>query len=297
MVDQKINLGIPVAKLVFSAADAPQLANLPDLGPVLRDCLTKKKCNSSFLVHCLQGCMPVAKSACKPPSADQASCCIMLHVLLATLLGIYPNCVKKPPFAVRSRLFARVHGLLTCCAEAQASFAAKHRALLILALAEYVCRLIPVYFPAEHESMCSNQAVLAYFQQGPAIFDAFRQDSVDDGTEDWAKLSEAAQEAHEKLSRTYRSKCRLPQQLKKAPHSETTLGALRAALDCPKIVPYGCHWSNESLLCTEYASLLGEQGHEQDVTAIHSLVKVAELPGSIRRMQVGQFFEELEIIF
>jgi hypothetical protein len=134
--------------------------------------------------------------------------------------------------------------------------------------------------------MCSNQAVLAYFQQGPAIFDLFRQDCVDDGTEPWARLSEAAQEAHDKLSRTYRSKCRLPQQLKKPPHSETSQEALRAALECPRIVPYGCHWSNESLLAAEYASLLGEQGHEQDVTAVHSLVRVAELPGSVRRMQV-----------
>jgi hypothetical protein len=143
-----------------------------------------------------------------------------------------------------------------------------------------------MYFPAEHEAMCSNQAVLAYFQQGPAIFDLFRQDCVDDGMEAWAKLAGAAQEAYDKLSRTYRSKCRLPQQLRKPPHSETSPEALRAALDCPSIVPYGCHWSNESLMAAEYAFLLGEQGHEKDVTAMHSLVRVAELPGSIRRLQV-----------
>jgi hypothetical protein len=208
-------------------------------------------------------------------------------VLLATLLGLYPNCVKKPPFAVRARIFARVHGLLTACADAQAAFAAQHRPLLVFALAEYTCRLIPVYFPAEHESMCSNQAVLAYFEQGPAIFDAFRQECVDDGMEPWAKLAASAQEAHEKLSRTYRSKCRLSQQLKKPPHCETSIEALRAALECQRMVSYGCHWSNESLMSTEYAALLSEKGLERDVAAIHSLVKVAELPGSIKSMQVS----------
>jgi len=276
-----------VHDLVFSADDAPQLANLPDLGPALRDCLMKKKCNGNSLVHHLQGCLPVAKSACKAPPVDQPSCCIMLHVLLATLLGLYPNCVKKPPFAVRARIFARVHGLLTACADAQAAFAAQHRPLLVFALAEYTCRLIPVYFPAEHESMCSNQAVLAYFEQGPAIFDAFRQECVDDGMEPWAKLAASAQEAHEKLSRTYRSKCRLSQQLKKPPHCETSIEALRAALECQRMVSYGCHWSNESLMSTEYAALLSEKGLERDVAAIHSLVKVAELPGSIKSMQVS----------
>lgn len=285
MAHRGISLGFPLRTLVFSWTDAPQLGTLPDLGPVLRACLVQRRWNASFLAHCLHCCLPVPRSAAKIPAPDAASCAVLLNVLLATLLGLYPSCVKKPPFQVRTQLFARVHALLTAPSDAQQAFAQRHASLFVFALAEYACRLLPALFPAEHESICSAQAVSAFFQQGPAVFDAFRQDSVDDGREPWGKLAAAAQECNDRLCRTYRSKCRLPQQQRRQQPADLSPALLSASLAAPKLVPYPCHRASEGLLRDEYAVLLGSQ-ELSDVAAVHSLVRTAWLPESIREEQV-----------
>ena len=233
--------------------------------------------------------MPVPRSASRPPQPDLASCSVLFNVLLATLLGLYPACVKKPPFAVRSHLYARVHALLTAPEDAQRAFAAAHKVLLVFSLAEYCCRLLPQLFPAERESICSAQAVDAFFQQGPALFDAFRQESVDSGEEPWPKLAAAAQEAHDRLSRTYRSKCRLPQQHKRQPPADTPRALLAAALAAPKLVTYPYHRGHEPLLHDEYAVLLGDRDLSA-VAAVHSLVRTEPLPTSIREQQASFFY-------
>jgi hypothetical protein len=66
---------------------------------------------------------------------DAASISLALTLVLATLLGLYPACVKRPPFPVRASLHARVHSLLASDPAAQADFASKNQPLLVLALA------------------------------------------------------------------------------------------------------------------------------------------------------------------
>jgi hypothetical protein len=280
-----LDLGFPLRSLVFHWHDAPQFATLPDLGPVLRACIVQRKWGANFLSHCLHCSLPVPRSASKVPPPDSHSCAILLNVLLATLLGLYPTCVKKPPFCVRANLFARVHALLTATSDAQARFAAAHVTLLVFCLAEYACRLLPALFPAEREAICAAQAVEAYFAQGPAIFDAFRQDCVDSGEEPWPKLAADAHESNDRLCRTYRSKCRLPQQQRRAQPAETSPELLRAALDSPKLVVYPCHRASDTLLRDEYAILLGSREFV-DVALVHSVVRVSRLPDTIRECQV-----------
>ena len=282
--ERGVDLGFPLGALVLDPAAAPQFATLPDLGPVVRACLVGRQWNATYLSHCLHCCMPVPRSASKSPEPDQASCAVLFNVLLATLLGLYPACVKKPPFCVRSRLFARVHALLTAPADAQRAFATRRKALLLFALSEYACRLLPQLFPVERESICAAQAVEAFFAQGPAIFDAFRQDSVDSGNESWQALGDAAQEAHERLSRTYRSKCRLPQSHKRPVPADTTKAFMAAALASPKIVTYAHHRKHEPRLQDEYAVLLGSREFA-GLSTVHGLVKIEPLPRSIKLLQ------------
>jgi hypothetical protein len=282
----KIDLGFGLRSLVMAEADAPQYANLPDLGPVVRRCLVEQAWGSSFLAHCLGHCMPVPKPNLKQPAPDPHSCALLLNLLLATLLGLYPGCVKKPPFQARALLFARVHALLTANSAAQCAFAADHRTLLVFSLGEYVCRVLPAHFPAERESICAGQAVEAFFQQGPAVFESFRQDALDTGAEAWGCLSAAAQESHDRLCKTFRSKCRLPQHHKRPAPSETPQHVMAAALAAPKLVRYGAHRGHESALRDEYSILLGDPALS-DVAVLHSLVKTEPLPESIRDSQVS----------
>jgi len=284
-VERGIDLGFPLATLVLDPGAAPQFATLPDLGPVLRDCLVFKRWGSSYLAHCLYCCLPIPKSAAKSPEPDARSCAVLFNVLLATLLGLYPACVKKPPFAVRSRLFARVHALLTANAQTQYAFAVKFKLLLVFSLSEYACRLIPQLFPAEFDSICAAQSVGAFFAQAPAVYESFRQDCVDSGEESWAALSAAAQEAHDRVSKTYRSKCRLTQHHKKIQPAEVSRATLSAAMSCPKIVTYPCHRGSHQTLREEYAALLGSPEFG-DVAVLHSLVRIEALPESVRRSQV-----------
>ena len=156
--------------------DAPQLATLPDLGPAIRSCLVARRWSSTYLSHLLHSCLPCPRSPAKPPQAlDAASISIALNLLLATLLGLYPACVKRPPFPVRASLYARVHSLLASDTAAQAEFASKNQPLLILALAEYACQVLPAFMPAEHAALCAAHSVDAFFSAGPALFDMFRQ--------------------------------------------------------------------------------------------------------------------------
>jgi hypothetical protein len=279
-------MGFPLSRLVLNTEDAPQYGNIPDLGPVLRTCLVFKKWNANFLTHCLHSCLPVPRSSSKALEPDLLSCAILFNVLMAMLLGLYPACVKKPPFVVRVNIYARVHAILTAPSNVQQLFAVKYKSLLVFALAEYCCRLIPQLFPAERESICKAQAVDAFFQQGPAIFDVFRQECIDSGKEPWGQLLSAAQEAHDRLSRTYRSKCRLPQQPKRPPPADISPPLMAAALAAPKILQYPYHKTHDTLLHDEYAMLLGSKNLAQ-VSAVHALVRTELLPSTIRNQQVS----------
>jgi len=283
---RSVDLGFPLKLLVLSQQDTPQYSALPDLGPVLRSCLVSRKWGENLLHYCLHSCLPIPKSTVKAPLPDPRSCAILLNILLATLLGLYPNTTKRPPFVVRAKLFSRVHALLTANYEAQYNFATKHVDLLVFSLGEYICRLLPALFPAEYLAICGAQTVESFFLQGPGIFEFFRQDTLDHGEEPWHKLCFAARESHDKLCRMYRSKCRLPSQQKRLQPCEASFNLLSAAMKSPQIVTYPCHKAQEKLLGNEYAILL-ESDNMSDVAAIHSLVKTAPLPASIAEEQVG----------
>ena len=273
-----------LSNLALLPEDSPQLATLPDLGSCIRSCLVGRQWSSSYVAHLLHGSLPCPRPAAKVPPPDRQSTAVALNLALATLLGLYPSCVKRPPFTVRAALYARVHSLLCSTAEAQAEFALKHQPLLSLAVAEYACFVLPSFMPAEHAALCAAHSVDAFFSAGPALFDSFRQDHVDSGSEPWSALSAAAHDAHERLTRVYRSKCRLPPQPRRPAPSDVPHSKLALALDAPRITPYPCHRASESLLRDEYAMLLGDPALAE-AAALHSLVRIAPLPDNIRAMQ------------
>lgn len=167
-----------VSKLMLVPEDSPQLSTLPDLGPAIRSCLVSRQWSSNFLAHLLYCSLPCPHPTAKIPPPDQASTSIALNLVMATLLGLYPSCVKRPPFPVRAALYARVHSVLTSTGETQCAFALKYQPLLTLAVAEYICYVLPAFFPSEHASLCSSHSVDPFFTAGPALFDLFRQVTI-----------------------------------------------------------------------------------------------------------------------
>ena len=197
--------GLPLGALALGTDDAPQLGNLPDLGPTVRACIVGKQWGASFLAHTLHGCFPCPRPPARPPPApDAPSAAALLNILLASLLGLYPGCIKRPPFPTRAALYGRVHAVLTSGADGMAAFAARHPALLALALSEYVCHALPLFFPAEFEALVDSCPVAPFFAAGPALFDHFRQDHVDTGHEPWAALAAAAAAVNDRMARIFR---------------------------------------------------------------------------------------------
>lgn len=293
VIHRRIDIGFSYEKLILNIQDSPQFNNLPDLGVVLRECLIYQRWNQNFLCYCLHRCFPSPKASVKIVAPDTRSCVILFNVLLATLLGLYPSNIKRPPFQVRSHFFARVHALLTCPSSQQIQFACDNIDLLVFCLSEYVCCVVPCFFVAEYESICEVAKVNCFFQNGQALFDCFRQENLDSGLETFSSLDSAAKPLLEKICRMYRSKCASAFQNKTRVPKDVTSDMFLKAVQSPIIKMYPCHEKNPGLLAEEYAILL-EIPPSVDVAGVHSSVSVSKLPYSIYSAQVSSI---LQILF
>ena len=94
-----------IMHLVLLPEDAPQLATLPDIGHIIRSCLVARRWTASYLASLLHACLPCPRPSIPLIPPDPASAPVLLNILLATLLGLYPRSVKQPSFPVRVTLF------------------------------------------------------------------------------------------------------------------------------------------------------------------------------------------------
>jgi hypothetical protein len=278
--------GLSLSSIVLLPEDAPQLGTLPDLGPVFRACIVAKQWGASYLAHALHGCFPCPRPPLRAgPAPDAASAAALINILLASLLGLYPGCIKRPPFPTRAALYGRVHALLSSGADGMGAFVRRHPGLLALALSEYVCHVLPLFFPAEFEALVDSCPVAPFFAAGPSLFDQFRQDHLDTGDEPWAALAQAAGQVNERMGRVFRSKCRQPAPFfRRVPGGEASARELAACLVSPMIGTYPCHRIDATMLRGEYGILLGSQ-RLADVALLHGLVQVRPLPGNVRDRQ------------
>lgn len=269
---------------VLDPGDAPQLGTLPDLSLPIQECLMVRKAPASYLASILPACMPCPRHTVRPCPAEPASCAVLLNLLLATCLGLYPQSVKRPPFLTRVHLYRRIHTLLTSPPQAQRAFVEGHAPLLALALTEYVAFVMPAYLSPIHESLCKAFPVRTFFTQCPALTDAFRQEHIDTGAEPWHALSAAAQVAHDRISRLYKSKCRGAPAPRWPSTSEVPPAGVRHALAQHVLTRHPSHALNEALLQSEYAVLAGGEP-SVPVADIHALVGSYPLPANIQRWQ------------
>ena len=108
--------------------DTPQFGNLPDLGDHLRASLSTMLHKHSepppictLLHRTVQQFLQVffvSNPSCRrhievSTLTDQRSVSVLLTLLLATLMGLYPCCTRQTPWKARKRIFARVHILMT----------------------------------------------------------------------------------------------------------------------------------------------------------------------------------------
>jgi hypothetical protein len=294
--DRQLNTYLPLATqtllpapharwLMLPIADAPHHSLLPDLGFVTHRILARCPLSSSVSAL-LEQCLPSFRCPPRTPSFRDSQD-VLLNLVLALLLGLYPGgTVKRPEFNARARAYSRVHVLLTASPERQTHFCRVYMPVLLVAGMEYVARVMPAYMPPQAQHLTSRDpASTLFFRRVPTLCDEFRQALDAPEASAWPNVRHACAEILEKLARLKKSSA--PPQCR--PSSSTSVANVRSSL-----LP--AHWNAPLLLgdgsSDEYRLLgkgLGLCGAV--LRDIQQDFRVFPLPGNLRQMQLDRLRE------
>ena len=278
--------------------DAPQFANLPDLGNMVRQWITsamQKSRNkpapneeskwltrvaaSLFRFSSKQRCFTDPAS----PPPDLASVAILLNLLLASMLGLYPNC-RRPAWDARVNIYARIHALLTASPQEQVEFTRQNHTLMMAALGEYICRAPHHHMPVEAQIIAEMFGRDGHLQGVWSRFDSFRQE-IDDGKESWEHWSNAIKPVVQSLVRGGRAirpeqKCE-----ESAARATPMLNNMQQMLDTPVLTQYAVHKCMPAQIEAEYRLLLEDATLSRPT--IHEKMSVSYLPLGITNIQIN----------
>ena len=293
-------------QMVLSIPDAPQLGKLPDLGPVIRSMLLFQGEPWGFILTPLYAALPgITRRPVKAEAKAEVNQLedtyqLAICILLALFLGIYPTSVKFPPFHVRAALYRRTHCLLTH--GTGTTFCQKHPALLTLALMEYCAYILPTYLPVEH-SLLAGEGMDGLFTSCPLLCDAFRQEVLITGEEDWQSMEAYCAPIVERHTRACKSKLLLstnpnatqaPTRRQQEQFQAVKLGetSLKHLPDLPIIVPYAIHLddSTHKIMASEMRFLgLREPPLDlkfEQAVALQRAIHVKPLPPNLTQIQI-----------
>jgi len=272
--------GLPPRWLVLSIADAPHHSLLPDLGYITHRILARCALPGS-LSAVLEQCVPFLRHTPRPvPYTDSQDA--LLNLVLALLLGLYPGgTVKRPGFATRAGMYARVHALLTDTRERQAEFCRRNHATVLMACMEYVARVLPVHMPPQHAFLASREPATSavFFRRVPALCDEFRQ--ALDPASSWAAVRQACEAMLDKVARLKKSSAQAPP---RDAHGNPPAPALL------RDTPLPVHWEAPLLhgapSFDEFRLLARSLGLSAAVLqSVQQDVRVYRLPANLRQMQ------------
>lgn len=258
--------------LLLPLADAPQPGLMPDLGQVVHRVLARDPlpCALSRLV---EQCIPRFRHAAHPLEFPDSQP-VLLTLAMGLLLGLYPG-VKRPGFAVRSALFARLHALLTSPGDRQTEFCQAHEPVLLLACMEYLARVLPAHMPVHDAALSGGDpATQAFYRRIPPLCDELRQ--CLDETWGWDHIRAECAARVERVARLKR--CHPPPPAEAPPQPCQSAGFCAAAWAAPAL-----HDGTPD----EFRLLglaLGVPGGA--LQQVQQEVRVTPLPGNLRRIQL-----------
>jgi hypothetical protein len=293
-------------QMVLSMPDVPQLGTLPDLGPVIRSMLQggSGASNWGFILTPLQAALPCLLPLQRKPITNTTSPSptdpsnpnthqVALCLLLGLLLGVYPTSVKFPPFHVRVALYRRVHCLLTH--GKGTAFCLSHPSLLTLALMEYCAYVLPAYMPVEH-TLLAGEGMEGLFMSCPLQFDAFRQEALITGEEEWDALEAYCAPIVERHVRTCKGRNHLPlQKSRQTEQSSLQLvklspTELKDLPQLPVIVPYAIHLGDATHCIMggelRFLSLLHTGLRHEHAVALQRAIHTDPLPSNLTQLQI-----------
>ncbi len=280
--DLVVRAGVRPRALLLPLADTPHHTLLPDLGNVTHNILAKTPIPGalSFVLEQSMPSLRHTQRACQFKDFQD----VLLNLVLAFLLGLYQgSTVKRPDFACRCALYARIHALLTSTRMRQTSFCAANQPLLVVACMEYVARVLPVYMPAQAAYLNARDPSCAqFFRRIPTLCDELRQGFDSTHALSWRQLQASCLSLIDKVSRLRKAGSLAPMR----DISHATASQLAAAGDVAVIE----HWKAPMLNTqspSEYRLLAEALGlNDGLLRIIQRHVQLYPLPSNLRRMQV-----------
>lgn len=194
--------------LLLPISDAPCVGLIPDLGQIIHRVLCRDPIHAA-ISGVIEQCIPSMRHVCRAVHFVDSQD-ILLNLILALLLGLFPGAPKKPGFLARARLWGRVHAVLTSCRESQTAFLTQNQGVVHLACMEYIARVAPVYLPAQDVFLTGKDAISSlFFRRVPPVCDEVRQ-FLDDassagGEPSWQAIQEVCAANVERVSRLKRA--------------------------------------------------------------------------------------------
>lgn len=281
--------------LLLPIADAPHHGLIPDLGQIIHRVLSRDPIYSAVSTV-IEQCIPSMRHVCRAVQYTDSQE-ILLNLIAALLLGLFPGAPKKPSFLTRARLWGRVHAILTSTRELQTAFLARHQDILHLASMEYIARVVPVYLPAQDVFLTGKDAVSSqFFRRVPPVCDEFRQ-FLDDSVcaessahePSWQTIQDLCASHVERVSRLKRSH---PYQ---QPSGETGKRFIDGCKQHAEQI--AAHWDAPKLIseppCPDEYRLLGlSLGlHGPLLMQIQRDVQISPLPRNLARLQYARLLE------
>lgn len=142
---------------------------------------------------------------------------VYINTLLGLLLGLYPQCSKRPGFNMRVRILRAVRVLLTSSPQVQIDFIMKHVSLIRLAMVEYFANVLELYCPVEYQLLKRHIDISAYVNLCRSSCDLFRVNNLSENIQeqntktsiDWALLDSMAYKMTDKIIRSTRVETKL----------------------------------------------------------------------------------------
>jgi hypothetical protein len=284
---------VPLSAFAMLYDDTPQFETLPDLGDCIRESITaclkrspksqKSKTNNYLcktIQKFLQNFPNKGMSSDTTQSFDFGSVSIMLTLLQATLLGLYPSCKRQTPWNARVAIYHRMHMVMTSSPTIQIQFAKQNKGLINIAVAEYLCRVLPIFMPAETRCMEYRFASSDNIRLICSLFDGFRQDSIDDGRETWLHYESQAQAVVDSCFKG-RRKCKYIQGSVRTRPLDIACTDFTETLDSPCLKLLPIHMFDKNQLKMEYEKLSSSTQYQ-----LHRACSVTFLPNTIAKLQL-----------
>ena len=208
----------PPEMFVTDAAHVLTTLNLPDIGRFISKLVTGPQNNSNDLMsRLIHYSMPYIKHNRMnfPPFCPEHAAVLpdIVNIILASCLGLFPECNKKPVLGMRVQLIGFMHTL-----KARGNptdlyiFCTSNMCLLRIAMIEYFVFFISSYMPNETHMLRQvfglHQDIHDIFRQFIVICDTFRHISLQSAVLDMAEINLKAQIAIDKCNRVCKGKSR-----------------------------------------------------------------------------------------